>query len=91
MQSLARTAITVIVTCLIVATVIIAVVGIATAGMVILGIALIGTSALMLYRHTRDLSGKAPSWGPIVVEPRQRRQRPAPKIKTIEGVSKTVD
>ena len=92
MQGLARTTIAVFVTALILATLILAIVGVATAGLVILGIALIGTSAAMLFRHRRDLSGKTPSWEPIVVEPRQRRQRPAPKQpQVIEGVSKVAD
>lgn len=92
MQSLARTTITVIVTGLVLAILIMAIVGVATAGLLILGIALIGTSALMLFRHTRDLSGKTPSWQPIIVEPRQRRQRPSPKQpQVIEGVSKVAE
>lgn len=92
MQGLARTTIAVIVTGLILATLVLAIVGIATAGLVILGIALIGTSMMMLFRHRRDLSGKTPSWEPIVVEPRQRRQRPTPRQpQVIEGVSKASD
>ena len=92
MQSLARTTITVVVTGLIVAILIMAIVGVATAGLLILGIALIGTSGLMLVRHMRDLSGKTPSWEPIIVEPRQRRQRPSPsQPQVIEGSSRNAE